>query len=141
MVDTFHILKTRNQYLVMKPPRTRTMFLTFKNLKTAHKCKDYIEFHRKKYGAWPNLNMDTDYEKLIYDMDHIGTHEPLYIEEKTLGDIEEMMHCSGAGVIYCYEFGMIPMGKSFTITFRAQEMDVQLDLERYMRCLENTLDS
>ena len=85
--------------------------------------------------------MDTDYDKVSYEMDQMNTLEPLYIEKKTLGDIEELMHCSGAGVIYCYEFGMIPMENSFTITFRAQELDVQLDLERYMECLENTLDS
>lgn len=135
------MLRVREQYLTMKPPKTRTMFLTFKNLKTAHKCKDYIEHHKQKYGTWPNLNMDTDYDKLSYEMDQMNTLEPLYIEKKTLGDIEELMHCSGTGVIYCYEFGMIPMENSFTITFRAQELDVQLDLERYMECLENTLDS
>lgn len=135
------MLKVREQYLTMKPPKTRTMFLTFKNLKTAHKCKDYIEHHKQKYGTWPNLNMDTDYDKVSYEMDQMNTLEPLYIEKKTLGDIEELMHCSGAGVIYCYEFGMIPMENSFTITFRAQELEVQLDLERYMECLENTLDS
>ena len=135
------MLKVREQYLTMKPPKTRTMFLTFKNLKTAHKCKDYIEHHKQKYGTWPNLNMDTEYDKVSYEMDQMNTLEPLYIEKKTLGDIEELMHCSGAGVIYCYEFGMIPMENSFTITFRAQELEVQLDLERYMECLENTLDS
>ena len=117
------------------------MFLTFKNLKTAHKCKDYIEHHRTKYGTWPSLNMESSREQVTYEMDRLESVEPLYIEQKSLGDIEELMHCSGAGVIYCYEFGMIPMDKSFTITFRAQELEVELDLERYLECLEHTLDS
>ena len=135
------MLKVREQYLTMKPPKTKTMFLTFKNLKTAHKCKDYIEHHRTKYGTWPSLNMESSHEQITYEMDRLESVEPLYIEQKSLGDIEEIMHCSGTGVIYCYEFGMIPIDKSFTITFRAQELEVELDLERYLECLENTLDS
>lgn len=143
MSDIFHLLKVKeHQYLMIKPPKTNTMFLSFKNLKTAHRCKDYIEHHRKKYGTWPNLDMSKVHEKIVrIDMDPMSKHEPLYIEKRTLQDVEEMMQCSGAGMMYCHEFNVIPVDNSFTITFRAQELEVELDSERYLESLQRTIDS
>ena len=140
MVDTFHLLRIgKNQYLTMKPPKSQTMFLTFKNMKTANKCKEYIEHHKEKYGSWPSLDMGSYKEQL--EMDRMSQREPLYIEQKSFQDIEELMQRSGAGVMYCHEFGMIPLNNSFTITFRAQEMQVELDFERYLESLEDTIGS
>lgn len=140
MVDTFHLLRTgKNQYLTMKPPKTKTMFLSFENIKTAHKCKEFIHHHKTKYGTWPNFNMERDRDHV--EMDRMNSREPLYIEEKTLQDIEEMMQCSGTGVMYCYDFGIIPLKNSFTITFRAEELGVDQDIDRYLESLQNTLDS
>lgn len=140
MNETFHMLRIgRNQYLTMKVPKSRTMFLSFKNLKTAHKCKEFIENHKQKYGSWPSLNMDKDKEQI--EMDVMSTREPLYIDNKTIQDVEEIMQCSGTGMMYCYEFGVIPIDNSFTITFRAQELQVELDLERFLESLEDTIDS
>lgn len=140
MSETFHMLRIgKNQYLTMKTPKSRTMYMSFKELKTAHKCKEFIEHHKKKYGTWPSLNMDRDYERT--EMDHMSTLEPLYIDQKNLEQVEELMQRSGTGVMHCYEFGMIPINHSFTLTFRAQELDVQLDLERYLESLEDIVDS
>ena len=140
MNETFHMLRVgKNQYLTMKAPKTQTMFLSFKNLKTAHKCKDFIENHRQKYGSWPSLNMERDREKI--EMDAMSTLEPLYIENKTIQDVEEIMQRSGTGVMYCSDFGVIPINNSFTITFQAQEFQVELDLEKFLESLEDTIDS
>tara|TARA_B110000977_G_scaffold184599_1_gene248552 strand:+ start:1483 stop:1908 length:426 start_codon:yes stop_codon:yes gene_type:complete len=140
MPEVFHLLRVQQQYLTMKPPTANTMFLTFKKRETAYKCKEYIEYHRNKYGTWPSLNMDTDYEKIVYEMDRINSTDPIYIDKKSIGDIENIMHCSGTGVMYCYEFDMAPVRNSFTITFRAQEMEIELDLDKYLQSLQNTLD-
>jgi len=129
----------KNQYLTMRAPKTQTMFLSFKNLKTAHKCKDFIENHKQKYGSWPSLNMERDREKI--EMDSISTLEPLYIENKTIQDVEEIMQRSGTGVMYCYDFGVITINNSFTITFQAQELQIELDLEKFLESLEDTIDS
>ena len=140
MSEIFHMLRIgKNQYLTMKAPKTKTLYMSFKELKTAHKCKEFIEHHKKKYGTWPSLNMDRDYEQI--EMDRMSTIEPLYIDQKNLEQVEELMQRSGTGVMHCYEFGMIPIKNSFTLTFRAQELDVQLDLERYTESLEDTIDS
>ena len=140
MNETFHMLKIgKNQYLTMRAPKTQTMFLSFKNLKTAHKCKDFIENHKQKYGSWPSLNMERDREKI--EMDSISTLEPLYIENKTIQDVEEIMQRSGTGVMYCYDFGVITINNSFTITFQAQELQIELDLEKFLESLEDTIDS
>lgn len=140
MNETIHMLRVnRGQYLTMKAPNSQTMYMGFKNLKTAHKCKDFIENHRIKYGVWPSLNLDKDHEKI--EMDVMSVLEPLYIENKTIQDVEDIMQRSGTGVMYCSEFGVIPIDRSFTITFRAQELQIELDLERYLESLEYTLDS
>ena len=116
MSETFHLLRTgTNRYLTMKVPKSNTMYLSFKNLKTANRCKEYIEHHKTKYGRWPSLNMDKDRETI--EMDHSSTCEPLYIDNKTLPEIETMMQRSGMGFMYCYEFGVIPMKNSYTLNF------------------------
>ena len=129
----------KNQYLTMKTPKAPTMFMSFENLKTIHKCKNFIENHRQKYGVWPSLNMEREQEMI--EMDSISTREPLYIESKTIQDVEEMMQCSRTGIMYCYDFGVIPTDNSFTITFQAQELQIELDLERFLESLEDTIDS
>ena len=140
MNEIFHMLRVRkNQYLTMKTPKAQTMFMSFNNLKAAHTCKIFIENHKQKYGTWPSLNMERDNEKI--EMDSVSTREILYIDHKTIQDVEEMMQRSGTGVMYCHEFGIIPINNSFTITFRAQELQVELDLERFLESLEYTIDS
>lgn len=141
MSDKLYFIKLRNQYLTLKPPRNNTMFLGFRDARTTFKCKTFIEKHKKKYGSWPSLNMDKDYETLSYEMDSVGTCEPLIAEQMTLEDTERMMRCSGVNVLYCHEFDAIPNGKTFTINFRAQELELDFDLFQYIKCLDHTLDS
>ena len=139
MGEIFHLLRTgSNQYLTMKVPQSDTMYLSFKNLKTATKCKKYIEHHKKKYGMWPSLNMDKDYATL--EMDRMSISEPLYIDNITLPDVESIMQRSGMGFMYCHDFGMIPLDNSFTLNFRAQELATELDLAIYLKCLEDIID-
>lgn len=140
MSETFHMLRVGgNRYLTMKAPKTRTMFMGFKNIKTAHKCKEFIENHKEKYGNWPSLNLDKDFERI--EMDTMSTREPLYIDNKTIREVEDIMQRSGTGLMCCYEFGIIPNGKSFTLAFKAQELQIDLDLEKYLESLEYIIDS
>lgn len=141
MTETFHMLKMKNRYLTMKPPRNSTMYLSFKTRKQANKCKAFIEHFRDTHGSWPNLNMDSVHEKII-ETETASIKEPLCVVEKSLKEIESLMHCSGAGVIYCHSFMVIPYGQTQTINFSAQEMGVPMvDIVRYTNCLEDILHS
>ena len=141
MKDVFHCIRIKNTYLTAKPTHSKPMFITFQTVKSAHTCKKFIEFHTQKYGTWPSFNMELTKEEMIYEMSTLGFKEPMYIERKEFSEIEDIMKKSNAGILHCHEFCILPYENTYTINFRAEEMEVEPTLDTYLESLENTLSA
>ncbi len=131
-----------NRLLTLVPPEQRPLFLSFERKETAIRCLSYIDSHKKKYGTWPSLDMNIskDTVKGVLDTDPARTSEPLYIEEKNLDDITEIMQLSATGVLHCYDFNVIRWKQTQTINFKAQEMGlVEQDFDMYLLSLDGLI--
>lgn len=137
----FYMIRYKNQYLTMKPSENRTMYVTFKDRKNAHKCRSYINHHLDKYGKWPNFDMSKGHEELSPSFKKIKKSVDLYIEEKDIQMIDTMLKTNGIGIVYCHEFGFIPYGNNFTVNFTAQEIESHLDNHLYINSLHNIFRS
>jgi hypothetical protein len=140
MGEVFHFIRTDGmRYLTAKPPKQPTQFLSFKQKKTAIRCISFINDHKKRYGVWPNFDMSLKKEK-IEMTDTTNIFEPLYMEELGIREVEEIMTISNTGILYCYDFNVIPWKNTQTLNFRAQEMGlVEHDITKYIAGLENLL--
>lgn len=141
MTELFHFIKTRgNRFLTITPPEQKTLFLSFKKRDTALRCLSYVDSYKKKHGTWPSLDMNEPKEVVTMELSPDRTSEPLYIEEKNLDDITEIMQLSNTGVLHCYEFHVIRWKQTQTINFKAQEMGLsEHDIDMYLSSLESLI--
>lgn len=140
LVDKFYFVKLDTRYLTIKTPKSPTQFLGFSNIKNAEKCRDYIKNFNKQYGTWPSFDMSKTSEKITYEMSTDSCKEVLYIDEKEISEIEHMMHRSNSGILYCYEFGVIPYKNTQTLNLKGQDFELlSLNNMLYLNALEDCL--
>lgn len=141
MPEVYHFVRTGNmRYLTIKPPKQKTFFLSFDSKKTAKTCMNYIDTYKKKYGTWPNFDMDKENEIVQFDMDAMQVSEPLFVDKFNIHDVEDFMKRSNTGILHCYEFTVLPYKNTHTLNFRAQEMGLfEFDMEEYILNLESII--
>lgn len=137
----YHLIKfnkTQN-YFTMVPPKSTTKIMCFVEKHQALKFKKYLARYRSKYGQWPNMNMNTEYEKI-----EAKESEPLYTTYSNLS-IESVNESSlfheiknqNIGLLLCHEFNVRNNLETFTIDIKGQEILTNPDAESFVRNLES----
>ena len=139
----YHFVKFRSGYLTVTPPHSSTRYICFKHRKDAGVCKAYVANFKKKYGQWPNMDMNSDYsriEPMVKEKKDIE-HE---IEIETLDDddIGVFTSLSASNILYCHSFGVVPEDSTrFMVTFSGQEIDYEYDVDVHVSSLVQRLNT
>jgi hypothetical protein len=123
----------------MVPPKSSTKIMCFVEKHQALKFKKYLATYRSKYGEWPNMNMNTEYEKI-----EAKEPEPLYsiFTNITIETIDETnllreIDNQNIGILLCYEFNIKNNLDTFTLDLKGKEVEIEQDSENFVRNLES----
>ena len=122
----------------MVPPKSTTKIMCFVDRNKALNFKNYISQYKADYGMWPNMNMNSDYEK-IEAKDPIPlsiTSKEIDIVEMAEDDIYSIVKNSNIGLMLCHDFNTELKSNSFTMNITGQEVEFETDQFAYLRKLD-----
>ena len=138
----YHFVKLRSGYLTVTVPDSGTRYMCFRHKNDAGACRAYVADFKRKYGIWPNMDMNLkniDIKPILKERKNVERE----IEIESLGEDDMRMFASlsASNILYCHSFGVIENGsKNFTLSFSGQEIDFLPDLDIYMSSLTERLN-
>lgn len=138
----YHLIKinkTGNGFFTMVPPKSTTKIMCFIDRNKALNFKQCISQYKANYGTWPNMNMNSDYEKI-----EVKHQIPLVITSKEVDvvdikddDLYSIIRNTNIGLMLCYDFNTDSSGNTFTMNITGQELDFEIDNFAYLRNLDS----
>ena len=126
----------------MLDPQAKPMYMCFKNIHCADRCRRHFARIKSEHGVWPIINLSEDRIDIVpppnvdkFPVSH--SYNQLEIDTIEEDDIVTLGNITGSSIMYCHEFNVISGGlNSLNISFSGQEIQIPTDYKEYIRTLE-----